>query len=67
MSLGGLNSVALDKVVEHVIHRGIHIAVAAGNDFENACDYSPARVKAAVTVGASDMNDKMTEFSSMSY
>ena len=44
MSLGGGASASEDDVVRAAISRGIHFAVAAGNDATDACSQSPARV-----------------------
>ena len=44
MSLGGGASTSLDDAVRAAIYRGIHFAVAAGNDNVDACAGSPARV-----------------------
>jgi subtilisin family serine protease len=68
MSLGGGASSALDTAVTNSINDGITYAVAAGNgdDFgtpQNACNYSPARVGAAITVGATDSSDRKASFS----
>jgi len=63
MSLGGGRSRTLDKVVNKAIEKGVLFAVAAGNDNRDACDYSPARADKAVTVGATDRNDKRSYFS----
>jgi subtilisin family serine protease len=38
-------------------------AIAAGNDNLNACNYSPSRVKQALTLGASDERDNTASFS----
>ena len=38
-------------------------AVAAGNDNKNACNASPARVDAALTVGATTSSDSRSSFS----
>ncbi len=38
-------------------------AVAAGNDNRNACNYSPARVAAALTVGATTSSDARSSLS----
>ena len=62
MSLGGGASSALDTAVENSINDGVTYAIAAGNDGLNACDYSPARVPNAITVGATAMNDGRSIF-----
>ncbi|HKU75206.1 MAG TPA: S8 family serine peptidase [Pyrinomonadaceae bacterium] len=62
MSLGGSASSALDTAVINSINDGVTYAIAAGNDGMNACDYSPARVSSAITVGATAMNDARSIF-----
>ena len=52
MSLGGGASSALDLAVNNAIKDGIVMCVAAGNNSADAGRYSPARVTAAITVGA---------------
>jgi subtilisin family serine protease len=63
MSLGGPGSTALDAAVKRSIAAGITYAAAAGNDNANACTQSPARIPAAITVGASDSADARASFS----
>jgi subtilisin family serine protease len=63
MSLGGGPSPALDAAVRASVLDGITYTVAAGNDDADACDYSPARVGAAVTVGATTKADARASFS----
>jgi len=63
MSLGGAPSDALDKAVQSLIDSGIHVVVAAGNDDDDAGNYSPARVNDANTIGASDISDARCSFS----
>ncbi|WP_372748984.1 S8 family peptidase [Litorivivens sp.] len=63
MSLGGGASRAIDEAVEKLIKKGITVVVAAGNDNKDACDYSPARSKPAITVAASDKTDRRADFS----
>jgi subtilisin family serine protease len=63
MSLGGSASSALDTAVSNSIAAGVSYAVAAGNSNANACNYSPARVSAAVTVGSTTSTDARSSFS----
>jgi subtilisin family serine protease len=63
MSLGGGASAALDAAVQRSINAGVTYAIAAGNENQNACNDSPARVGAAITVGATDASDNRASFS----
>jgi len=68
MSLGGGPDPALDNATTNSIASGITYAVAAGNGNifgvgQPACNYSPARVPTAVTVGATDITDLRASFS----
>jgi subtilisin family serine protease len=68
MSLGGGASAALDTAVANSIASGVTYAVAAGNGNQagrpqDACNYSPARVPTALTVGATDKSDAPASFS----
>lgn len=63
MSLGGAASNTLDAAVRGVISKGITVVVAAGNSNADACNASPARVKEAITVGASTSTDSRASFS----
>jgi subtilisin family serine protease len=68
MSLGGGASTALDTAVQNSITDGVSYAVAAGNGNrggrqQDACKYSPARVAAAMTIGATDQTDRKTSWS----
>jgi len=63
MSLGGPASTALDQAVANSIASGVTYAIAAGNDNLDACGGSPARVPAAITVGATSMTDARASFS----
>lgn len=57
MSLRGGGSTTMDTAVRNSINAGITYVVAAGNDAQNACNYSPARVGEAITVGGTQSND----------
>jgi len=63
MSLGGGSSKTLDLAVNAAVDAGLHFAVAAGNDNQDACNYSPAASDKAVTVGASSLADARAYFS----
>jgi subtilisin family serine protease len=63
MSLGGDISPALDKAVARSIASGVTYTLAAGNEGANACGSSPARVPAAITVGAINASDTRASFS----
>jgi subtilisin family serine protease len=63
MSLGGGASPALDRAVCNALAAGVSFALAAGNENQNACNTSPARVKQALTVGASTRSDARASFS----
>jgi subtilisin family serine protease len=63
MSLGGGTSNALDSAVNRSIAAGVTYAVAAGNESTNACNGSPSRVAAALTVGSTTASDARSSFS----
>ncbi|KAF9084974.1 serine protease [Mortierella sp. AM989] len=63
ISLRFEESRTIDSAITRAASDGLHFAVAAGNDNWDACEFSPARVKAAVTVGASNVNDERAFFS----
>lgn len=68
MSLGGGASSTVDDAVKRSIGMGITYAVAAGNGdrfgrAQDACNYSPARVPEALTIGATTQSDAKTSWS----
>src|SRR5829696_2638872 len=63
MSLGGGISSALDTAVANAVNDGVTFAVAAGNETQNACNVSPARVASAITVGSTTTTDARSSFS----
>ncbi|MER5757038.1 S8 family peptidase [Streptomyces sp. NPDC002088] len=63
LSLGGFHNAQLDAAVRTSIASGVTYTVAAGNDGLAAALYSPADVKEAVTVGATDKKDARAAFS----
>ena len=65
MSLGGGASATIDNAVATSIRDGVTYSVAAGNDSDDACGYSPARVGGAITVGATEKLDTRAAFSNV--
>ncbi|WP_203826618.1 S8 family serine peptidase [Actinoplanes palleronii] len=63
LSLGGDPSPVLEQAVNATVADGITVVAAAGNDSGDACRHSPARVPAAVTVGATAKDDTLASFS----
>jgi subtilisin family serine protease len=65
LSLGGTsNSRALDNAVKSLIaDHGVVVVVAAGNEGVEIGNASPADVEEAITVGASDVFDRVPSFS----
>ena len=61
---GGVNSV-LDALIQTLIDDGIVTVVAAGNEYGDACDHSPARAPNAITVASSTYLDKDSDFSNV--
>eukprot|EP01120_Amphizonella_sp_Union-15-10_P012547 TRINITY_DN5596_c0_g1_i4.p1 TRINITY_DN5596_c0_g1~~TRINITY_DN5596_c0_g1_i4.p1 ORF type:complete len:404 (-),score=76.89 TRINITY_DN5596_c0_g1_i4:74-1285(-) len=53
LSLGGSPSLALDTAINNLVSKnGIFTVVAAGNDNQDACNYSPSRAALAFSVGS---------------
>jgi subtilisin family serine protease len=68
MSLSGGGNTAVDDAVRNTIAAGVTIVVAAGNGnvggvAQDACRSSPARVREALTVGATTNADAKTSWS----
>jgi subtilisin family serine protease len=63
MSLGGGASTSVDDAIRGSVADGVTYAIAAGNDNKSACNYSPARVAEAITVGSTTISDARSSFS----
>lgn len=63
MSLGGGFSQALNDAAAAMVEAGVFVAVAAGNEAANAGQSSPASEPSVCTVGATDEQDNLADFS----
>ncbi|MDP9385416.1 MAG: S8 family peptidase [Actinomycetota bacterium] len=63
MSLGGGYSSSLNTATANLSSAGVFVAVAAGNENQDACNVSPASTAAAYTTAASDKTDTRASFS----
>ncbi|HEV7589084.1 MAG TPA: S8 family peptidase [Longimicrobium sp.] len=63
MSLGGGFSQAINDAVTRMTNAGVSLAVAAGNENQDACNTSPASAASAITVGATTETDARASFS----
>jgi subtilisin family serine protease len=63
MSLGGGLNTALNTAATNLINSGVFLAVAAGNENQNACNVSPASASGTLTVAASTSTDAKASYS----
>jgi subtilisin family serine protease len=63
MSLGGGFSSSMNTATANLANSGVFVAVAAGNENQNACNVSPASTPVAYTTAASDSTDLRASFS----
>jgi subtilisin family serine protease len=63
MSLAGKWSRKINSAVSVLTKNGVAVVVAAGNNAQDACRFSPAAAKDAITVAATDALDKTPGFS----
>ncbi len=64
LSLGAAGDIpVLNDAVAEAAGQGVVVIVAAGNSGADACEYSPARVTAAITVGSTNSSDELAIFS----
>ncbi|MDI1240565.1 MAG: S8 family serine peptidase [bacterium] len=54
---------ALNSSVSALVRAGVTVVTSAGNNGADACDYSPANVASAITVGATGSTDLKPTFS----
>merc|ERR1719225_400707 len=64
MSLGGPGTQnAMRTAVDSAVNSGVVVVVAGGNSNTNACNFSPAFVPSAITVGSTTSTDRRSSFS----
>jgi subtilisin family serine protease len=63
LSLGGGFSSTLNTAINNLANSGVFVAVAAGNENQNACNVSPASAASATTVASSTSTDAKSSFS----
>ena len=63
MSLGGGYSSTLNSAAANLANSGVFLAVAAGNENQNACNVSPASASAVFTTASSTSSDAKSSFS----
>lgn len=64
MSLGGTQSQLVDDLVDGITtSQGAPVVVSAGNSAGDACTRSPSGAPLAITVGATDDDDRLASFS----
>lgn len=63
MSIGGSGSRTIDEAVSRLKTNGVMSVVAAGNDDNDACEFSPSRSSDVFAVGATTESDLRAEFS----
>jgi len=63
MSIRGPYDATMNNAVNNSVATGVYYAVAAGNDYGIACDWSPASAADAYTTGATDSGDGQASFS----
>lgn len=62
MSLGGPKDSSVNAAATKLAQSGVFLAVAAGNETQNASNVSPASATGVFTVAASDISDKSASF-----
>ncbi|KAF4506624.1 hypothetical protein G6O67_006690 [Ophiocordyceps sinensis] len=65
MSLGGGFSETVNAAAANMVSAGLFLAVAAGNDGQDAAGFSPASERSACTVGATTESDSLATYSNV--
>ena len=59
LSISGSHSPALDAAISQLVTIGIVVVVAAGNEGQDACKYSPGSASKSLTVAALTVEDSL--------
>jgi subtilisin family serine protease len=65
MSIGGSYSSSVNNAIQDLIDDGVVVVVAAGNESDDACLYSPSSATNAITVGSSTITDQDASYSNI--
>ena len=63
MSVAGGYFSGMNNIITAAVEEGVIVTVAAGNSQSDACDFSPASARGAITVGAATIKDEASYFS----
>lgn len=63
VSIGGPQSIAVNEAISAAYNAGVVVVTAAGNDGQDACNFSPASTFGAIVVGATDKTDTVPSWS----
>ncbi|KAG0365105.1 peptidase S8/S53 domain-containing protein [Gamsiella multidivaricata] len=63
LSLGAEHNEPTNAAIQEAMRLGIHFSIAAGNDGKDACQFSPASTPGAMTVGATNEDDTVADYS----
>lgn len=63
LSFSGPKRNSINEIIKILVHNNIHVVTSAGNDSTDACNKSPGSAEKAITVGSTDYNDVVSEFS----